>query len=140
MSQPFDTPYADHSTPQEPSWSTRLDTQLNRFLRPGTRDWAAACHLAPLIATAAPIPGLGALIALAVWHHKRGVEPGVIDHGREALNFQINLAFWSAMGISLFLVPWILIQIVAVSVSLVAGITTLRGDEVRYPYILRPVS
>jgi len=139
MSQLSDSPYTESSTHGEPSWATRLDARLNRFLRPGTRDWAAACHLAPLIASATPIPGLGALIALAIWHNKRGVEPGVIDHGREALNFQINLAFWSAMGMALFVVPWILIQAVGVTVSLVAGIATLRGEEFRYPYILRPV-
>ena len=120
-------------------WARRLDAKLNQILRPGTRDWAAACHMAPLIAGAIPIPGLGALVALGIWHTKRRVEPGVAEHGREALNFQINLAFWSAMGMALFVVPWFLVQIVGAGFALVAGIATLRGEDVRYPYILRPV-
>jgi len=148
MSGSYESPYPGSPERQgsdEPIWERikragrRLDARLNRFLRPGTLDWAAACHLAPLVAVAIPIPGLGALLALAIWHTKRDVEPGVGTQGREALNFQLNVAFWMAMGLALPVIPALLVQIVASAIALIAGLATLRGEDFRYPYILRPV-
>lgn len=142
MSRSYEPPF------QEPSsrsgfeqtwrrWLRRLDALLSKYLRTGTQDWAGACHLAPIIATAVPIPGLGALIALALWTSKRGIEPEVLEQGREALNFQINVAVWAALGSILFILPGLLVQVAAATLALAAGLKTLRGEPYRYPLTLR---
>jgi uncharacterized Tic20 family protein len=111
---------------------------LDGHLRSGTRDWSVACHLLPLTAYAAPIPGLSALLAWGVWCMKRDGEPGVASHGREALNFHINVSV-----ISLLLIPafplWPVFQAAAIFLAIKAALRAAAGETWRYPLIRRPV-
>lgn len=149
MSRSYEQPYSGARRPDSggrPTLRTHLerlgrwlDVRLNRFLRPGTLDWAAACHLAPLVVVALPLPGAGALIALAIWNAKRNVETGVAAHGREALNVQINAAFWSILALAVPGAPELPVRVAASGLALIGGLAALRGESFRYPFILRPV-
>lgn len=112
---------------------------LDGHLRSGTRDWSVACHLLPLIAYAAPVPGLSALLAWCVWSMKRDSQPGVAANGREALNFQINA---SLISLPLVLVPplWMVFQVPVIFLAVKGALRAAAGDNWRYPYIQRPVS
>ncbi len=112
---------------------------LNRYLRPGTRDWAAACHLAPLLSYVTPLPASGILFAFLVWYFKRDHEPGVASHGREALNFQITLLPVTWIAYALFVLPGIAVSAVAIGLMIVASIRASQGDSFRYPFTARLV-
>jgi len=117
-----------------------LGARLDRAIRPGTRDWAAACHLLPVIGLAVFMPLLGVLIALAIWRGKRDRETGVEVQGREALNFQINVAVAAIIAQAIGAFAYLLLALVASSLALVAGIRVAQGDHFRYPWILRPLA
>lgn len=117
-----------------------LGAWLDRAIRPGTRDWAAACHLLPVIGLAVVVPVLGVLIALAVWLGKRDREAGVAVQGREALNFQINVAVVALLAQAIGTFAYLSLALAACSMALVAGIRVAQGDHFRYPYILRPLA
>jgi uncharacterized Tic20 family protein len=116
-----------------------LERFLDRHLRSGTRDWAVACHLLPLVAYAAPVPGLSALLAWGVWSMKRDAEPGVAANGREALNFHINT---SVISLPLaFLFPlWAIFQVPVIFLAVKGALRAAAGDTWRYPFIHRPVA
>lgn len=117
----------------------RIEVFLDRYLRPGSRDWAAASHLAPMIAYAIPLPFVGILIAWCVWRLKRDSEAGVATHGREALNFQINVSFWSLVALLLLLLPWVIVNICAIALGIVGALHAIDGRDWRYPFIYRVV-
>lgn len=129
---------AAHTGRARPRLARRIEAFLDRHLRPGTRDWAAACHLLPLAAYAAPIPGLSALVAWGVWRLKRDSEPGVSAHGREALNMQLNVSALSALTLPLFPL-WIAVNGVAIFLAAKAGLRAAAAESWRYPFVLRVV-
>ena len=73
---------------------------------------------------------------------KREELPQVADQGREALNFQLNVLFWSAAlfftCIGAVLVP--VVQAANVVLCIVATVKTVDGERYRYPGILRVVT
>ncbi len=111
---------------------------LDGHLRSGTRDWAVACHLLPLIAYAAPLPGLSALLAWGVWSMKRDAEPGVAAHGREALNFHINTSVIS-LPLAFVFPLWAVFQVPVIFLAVKGALRAAAGETWRYPYIHRPV-
>lgn len=131
-------PYREKGRAAGAKAKRRLERFLDGHLRSGTRDWSVACHLLPLMAYAAPVPGLSALLAWGVWSMKRGSEPGVAAHGREALNFHINTSV-----ISLLLLPafplWPVFQAAVIFLAVKAALRAAAGESWRYPFIRRPV-
>ena len=117
----------------------RVERFLDGHLRSGTRDWSVACHLLPLLAYAAPLPGLRALLAWGVWSMKRDVEPGVAAHGREALNFHINTSVISLLLILAFPL-WPIFQVAVIFLAVKAAVRAAAGETWRYPFIRRPVA
>ncbi|TDJ66103.1 MAG: DUF4870 domain-containing protein [Planctomycetota bacterium] len=128
-------------TPRNPSrvGDGSIEGWMNRYLRPGTRDWAAACHLLPLLSYVIPLPASGILFAFLVWHFKRDHEPGVASHGREALNFQITLLPVTWIAYALFVIPGIVVSAAAIGLMIVASIRASQGDAFRYPFTARLV-
>jgi len=98
------------------------------------------CHL--LLFLVIPTVFLGAVITFFVWQVFGKKDAQVEDQGREALNFQINVALLSLVfaatfiGLPLVIVLWV----IACVVCLIAALHASRGERYRYPAILRIVS
>lgn len=112
------------------------------------RNWALACHLAPLGAWAVGLPGL--VGPLLVWLIKRDDVPAVAVHGREALNFQITLlaaqlglfAFaFLTFGLGLIVVVPLLIAISigGIVLMVIGAVRASEGRPYRYPFTWRLV-
>ena len=105
------------------------------------RQWAMLCHYAAFFWVLAPMIGnvIGPLI---VWQLKKDTDPFVDDQGREALNFQITysicmmvcgLLAWVLIGFPLML----LVGVVALVLTIIAGIRANEGKVYRYPLCWR---
>jgi len=102
--------------------------------------WAVLCHL--MLFLVIPTVFLGAVITFFLWQVKGRRDPQVEDQGREALNFQINVAVLTALlGITFFgvaLVPFV--WLVAGIFCVIAARKAAEGVNYRYPYIWRVVT
>lgn len=91
---------------------------------------------------AIPTVFLGGVITFFLWQIKGGRDPQVEDQGREALNFQINVAVLTALlsltffGVALVPIVWL----VAAIFCLIAARKAAEGEKYRYPWILRVVT
>lgn len=114
--------------------------------------WAAGAHLASLVAVAGVPSILGPLV---VWLVKREDHPFVADQAREALNFQISVLIYAAvgavlafaftlatMGVGLLaVVPAAVVFVVGVFLlPILAAVKASEGERYRYPLTLRLVS
>lgn len=99
------------------------------------------CHILPI--------AVGFIAPLVIWLIKKDHSRFLDHHGREALNFQLNVAI-ATFGLAIIsmvlmfvfigflLFPLIfLIAIGALVLEILAGIATNRGEWHRYPYIYR---
>lgn len=119
--------------------------------------WLAfACHVGGGLG-AALLANLGFIVPLVIWLAKRRESALVDEHGKEALNFQLNML---GLGAVLYLVlslirgsifrpghvlewhalPWFSALLVAnIILSILAGIEAYHGKSYRYPWIIRLV-
>ncbi|MBK7878497.1 MAG: DUF4870 domain-containing protein [Planctomycetes bacterium] len=97
------------------------------------------CHL--FLFLAIPTLFLGGLITFLVWQLAGRKDALVTDQGREALNFQINVAVLTALlAVSCFASPLIpVVWFVAGVLCVLAALRAYRGESYRYPYIVRLV-
>ncbi len=102
--------------------------------------WSVLCHL--MLFLVIPTVFLGAVITFFLWQFKGRRDPQVEDQGREALNFQINVAVLTALlGITFFgvaLVP--VVWLVAGIFCVMAARKAAEGLNYRYPWIWRVVT
>jgi uncharacterized Tic20 family protein len=102
--------------------------------------WAVLCHL--MLFLAIPTVFLGGVITFFLWQIKGGKDAQVEDQGREALNFQINVAVLTAIlsitffGVALVPIVWLVAAIFCV----IAARKAAEGERYRYPWILRVVT
>jgi len=102
--------------------------------------WAAVCHL--LLFLVIPTVFLGAVITFFVWQVFGKKDAQVEDQGREALNFQINVAIVTAilgatcLGASLVPLVWL----VALIFCMLAARAAAKGESYRYPWVVRIVT
>jgi uncharacterized Tic20 family protein len=87
---------------------------------------------------------IGWLPPLVIWLAKKDEDPEVDHHGRESLNFQLNMLFWAFAAIPLVcclvgLVILPLLPFVKLVLVLVASIRAADGVRFRYPFIFRIV-
>jgi|SRR5688572_12857727 len=111
------------------------------------RAWAMACHLGGLasFANICCLFGLGVLVPLVVWLMQRDRDAFVDQHGREAVNFQINALLWSVILTPL---SWCLVGLpllialnaAVIVLAILAAIEAAEGRSYRYPLTLRFVS
>jgi uncharacterized Tic20 family protein len=103
-----------------------------------------ACHLTPLIDFGLTFLMYGFALPLILWLVKRDTDPEVDYHGKESLNFQLNLLFWYLLsiplsfcliGIPLFFALWI----GKIVLCVVAAVKTAEGERYRYPFIYRVI-
>jgi len=119
--------------------------------------WLAfACHVGGAIG-AVLLPNLGFLVPLILWLAKRQQSAYVDRHGKEALNFQLNMLI---LALLLYLVisllrgsmfrpahvlewpslPWFsVLLLINILLSVLAGIEAYQGRDYRYPFIFRIV-
>ncbi|MCS7015292.1 MAG: DUF4870 domain-containing protein [Gemmatales bacterium] len=119
--------------------------------------WLAfACHLGGALG-AILFANLGFLVPLIIWLIKREESPHVNHHGKEALNFQLNMLL---LGLALYLVlsllrgslfrpfdilqwhslPWFsALLILNLVLSILASIEAYNGKKYSYPFIVRIV-
>ena len=105
------------------------------------RKWAMLCHYAAFFWVLAPMIG-NVIGPLLVWQLKRESDPYVDQQGREALNFQITysiammlcgLLAWVLIGFPLMA----LVCVVALVLTIIAGIRANEGQTYRYPLCWR---
>lgn len=103
------------------------------------RNWAMAAHIGSFVAA---YVFLGLLAPLIVLLAKGNTSPFVRRHATESLNFQLNAVVWLFVFallifvlIGLVLLP--LYAIFYVVVVIIAGVHASRGEEYRYPAIIR---
>jgi uncharacterized Tic20 family protein len=110
---------------------------------PQERNWAVAAHLSGFLKYMLPVAYLAA--PLAIWLFQRDVSTYVDDHALEALNFQISMTIYTAIGLIL---TWLLVGYVVLAglivldtvAAVVAALRASRGEDYRYPFSLRLVS
>ena len=104
------------------------------------RQWAMFCHFAAFLGLVFPFGNL--IGPLIVWQLKKDMDPFVDAQGKEALNFQISVALASALCFLLMLVVigfplLVLVGLVALVLTIIAGIKANEGQNYRYPFALR---
>jgi uncharacterized Tic20 family protein len=103
------------------------------------RMWAMFCHLAALATFV--MPGVGLVVGpLVVWLIKKEQYPFVDEQGKEAVNFQISMLIYSAIGV-LLLLAWgigffvmIAVGVLDLVFMIVAATKANEGYHYRYPY------
>jgi uncharacterized Tic20 family protein len=128
---------------EERTWEEEAGLSDGYVASPQERNWAVAAHLAGFLKYLLPLAYLAA--PLAIWLSQRDVSDYVDDHAREALNFQISITIYTAIGI---LLSWVLIGYVILAglvildtfAAVVAALRASRGEPYRYPLSLRLVS
>jgi len=106
--------------------------------------WAMACHLGALLDFSFQPLLVGFVPTLLIWLLKRNSDPEVDYHGKESLNFQLNLLFWwmiaTPLAFCLIGIPmWILLSVAKTVLAVIAAIRTAEGERFRYPGIYRIV-
>ena len=106
------------------------------------RTLAMFCHIGGLLGLFAP-PG-NLIVPLVIWLIKKDQSAFINEHGREAVNFQINLSIWAVVCfvlmlviIGVFLLP--LLGLAGLVLGIVAGVKAYEGNPYRYPLIIRLV-
>lgn len=103
------------------------------------RIWATSCHLFYFVSF--PTLFLGTFVTLGIWLLFGRGDAHVGEQGREALNFQINVAVLTALlavsclGSPLIPVLWFVAAVFAV----LAAVRAYHGENYRYPYLVRVV-
>lgn len=113
---------------------------FNTSVSPEDRKWGLLVHVSALSGLVIP---LGTILGpLIVWLLKREYSPFVDDQGKEALNFQVSVLIYSVIsallifvGIGIILI--IIIGLMALILSVVAGVKANEGVYYRYPFTFR---
>lgn len=107
--------------------------------------WAAFCHLVGLIDFGLSFLFLGLIATLVLWLIRKDTDPEADFHGKEALNFQLNVLFWQFAAIPLIAccligIPMLIVlPLVKVVMLLVGAIHAANGERWRYPFVFRVV-
>ena len=105
------------------------------------KTWAMLCHLSTLLSYLAG--GLTFLGPLICWLMKKDSSRFVDYHGKQSLNFQLNILIYSLLCLALipcFLVGLFLLPVVhtySIVCVIVAGIKASSGGLFRYPFVFR---
>ena len=112
------------------------------------RTLAMFCHIGGLIGSVVP-PG-NIIVPVVIWLLKKDQSAFINEHGKEAINFQINLSVWAVIC---FVVSFILLIVIigallmpltlgllglaGLILGIVAGVKAYEGNLYRYPFIIR---
>lgn len=104
--------------------------------------WAVACHLLGLVDFGVSVLFLGLIATLCAWLIAKDKDAEADFHGKEALNFQLNILFWQVMAVPLCccLVGGpllVVLPFVKLFLMVVAAIKAANGERWRYPLVVR---
>ena len=105
--------------------------------------WAMMCHLSSFAGIlGAPIPFGNFIVPFIVWMVKKDEHPFIDEHGREVLNFQINMVLYYIIAgiLCLLLIGFLLLPvlwIVNIYCTIKGGIKARDGYIYEYPALLR---
>jgi len=114
--------------------------QLPTVLTSEEKTWGMLCHLSTLLAYAAG--GLTFIGPLVCWLIKKDTSKFVDYHGKESLNFQLNVLIYTLICLPLVCVVVGIFLLAALHVYsivcvIIAGIKANGGELFRYPFIFR---
>ena len=108
--------------------------------------WAMACHLGGLahFSNFCCLP-LGVLVPLVIWLAERDRDPFVDQHGKESVNFQLNVLFWwlifGVLSFCLIGLPLLLaLHVAQIVLAILAAIEAAEGRPYRYPLTVRIIT
>lgn len=108
--------------------------------------WAMACHLGGLahFSNFTCLP-LGVLIPLVIWLAERDRDPFVDQHGKESVNFQLNVLFWwlifAVLSCCVIGLPLLLaLHVAQIVLAILAAIEAAEGRPYRYPLTVRIIT
>jgi uncharacterized Tic20 family protein len=105
------------------------------------KTWGMLCHLSTLLSYL--VAGLTFIGPLVCWLVKKDTSKFVDYHGKESLNFQLNILIYSLISAALipcFFIGAFLLGIVHVYnlvCVIIAGIKASGGELFRYPFVFR---
>jgi uncharacterized Tic20 family protein len=129
-----------------------VDERDERFSRLTAEDkqWAMFAHLSALMGLA--VGGMTFLGPLIVWLVKKDQSRFVDEHGKEALNFQLNILIWSVvvgaasvvigfvtcgLGLLLMIPLLMLLMVWGIVMPIIAGVKANQGERYEYPATIR---
>jgi uncharacterized Tic20 family protein len=105
------------------------------------KTWGMLCHLSTLLSYfAGPLTFIGPLVC---WLIKKDMSRFVDYHGKESLNFQLNMLVYTIICVALipcffiglFLLP--AVHVYNIVCVIIAGIQANSGELFQYPFIFR---
>lgn len=103
---------------------------------------AMLCHLSTFLGySLLPVAGFVAG-PLVVWLTQKDGSPFIDHHGREAINFQLNMMIWSVVAgiLCLALIGFVMLPAVllySVIMTIIASVKAAAGEPYQYPWIIR---
>ena len=119
-----------------------MSTHLREEVESEVSFWAMMCHLSSFAGIlGAPIPMGNILAPLAVWMIKGKDHPFIDDHGREVVNFQINMFIYYMIAIALCFVLigiplLIILPFVNIFMTIKAALRARDGYLYDYPLMI----
>ena len=115
---------------------------------PDACTWAMLCHLAGMAGFSPILPCIGSAVApFVLWQLKADEFPFVAEQGRRAVNFQLSmllygavgtfLCFLSVVGIPLIPALFCVLGFADLIFVLIAAARAKRGEHYRYPLTIR---
>jgi uncharacterized Tic20 family protein len=111
------------------------------------RTWAMFCHLAGLAGLSPILPVIGSTVApFVIWQMKKDEFPFVDEQGRRAVNFQLSMLLYGAIGgvvclvtclKVLMLVVLCVVGLVDLIFVLIAAVRANHGQHYRCPLAIR---
>jgi hypothetical protein len=137
--------------PAEPFDSSRDEGPTVDMPPPGTKRSAGATGGAALAATAhllgladftISIFLIGVLAPLVLWLVLKDTDPEIDYHGKESINFQLNILFWwliaFLLSFCLIGIPLLIVlPVVELVLVIIAAVAAVQGQRYRYPAIYR---
>jgi uncharacterized Tic20 family protein len=122
--------------PYEPPHATAAPGEITAE----ARQWAMFAHLSALAGFVIPFGNV--LGPLVIWLVKKDTMPFVDDQAKESLNFQISVTIAVIISMALIIlligIPLLfVVGLVALVLTIMAGIKANEGVTYRYPFTLR---
>jgi uncharacterized Tic20 family protein len=136
-----DTPH-DDSIRAEPAHTSESSPAPPTELTQDEKTWGMLCHLSALLGLAAG--GLTFIGPLICWLVKKDTSKFVDFHGKESLNFQINILIYYLISVAITVAscgvafPLMFVPIVyGIVMPIIAGLKANEGQLYEYPATFR---
>ncbi len=148
MAEPVESIRAELPSDLPPS---RVDSAAVRDMPPGgpsssrtqeEKSWGMYCHLAALAGLV--VPGGSVVGPLICWLMKKDEIPFADRHGKESVNFQLNILIYALISIPIGIITFgfgflltAAVGVYGMVMPVLAGMKANEGQEYQYPYTFR---